>query len=315
MPAPLRRTRSGAIRSGSQPLGTRPRLDPEALAQVVGGGAADADDRVGGASASGVRGARRGGAGARWERAGGSARTSRRRGGRRPRGRRAARSARPTAWADSGGELVITQSNRSRRFSRSARAAGERRPGGDQRLGHDHPAERVRPARVGVGVEQGVDPIVAVQAGAQALQVGACGHAALLGGGVAGRRTRRSSAPSPDGRAGAATWPSPPGRWAPVSRDGRIEVGDEEQVQPVVLPTSSRSPPRRPRPCGRAGAGQLHSRSPFSRPAAPIARDRRGPPRRAGRPRRRRRRRRRRGSRCPVLRRRRRLARPGSRSR
>ena len=31
------------------------------------------------------------------------------------------RSARPTAWTDSGGELVITQSNRSRRFSRSAR--------------------------------------------------------------------------------------------------------------------------------------------------------------------------------------------------
>ena len=145
----------------------------------------------------------------------------------------APRSARPTAWTDSGGELVITQSNRSRRFSRSARRRANGAQATTSGSGHDHPAERVRPARVGVGVEQRVDPVVAVQRA----RAGA-------GGRRCGRRPPRR-APSPVAVGGGRQHRDPMAepaqplghRRRPVGAGvaaGRIEVGDQEQVHPAL---------------------------------------------------------------------------------
>ena len=58
-------------------------------------------------------------------------------------------------------------------YARGARrAAGERRPGDGQRLGDDHPAQKVRPAGVGVGVVHRRDRVVSRAARAPALGVG-----------------------------------------------------------------------------------------------------------------------------------------------
>ena len=123
------------------------RLGDPARAQVGGGRLGDADDGVGGAEAAALhalveaaleRGRERGRSGSKVQ----ASRTSATHGT----PRRC--SARPTEWADSGGEVVITQSKRSlavQRAARARRANGAQASG--QRLGHDHLAERVRACR------------------------------------------------------------------------------------------------------------------------------------------------------------------------
>ena len=82
-------------------------------------------------------------------------------------------SASPTACADSGGEVVITQSNGACAVER---AGARERANGTQASasgsGTTQLAERMRPARVGVGVEQRVDAVGAAQPRAPELRVG-----------------------------------------------------------------------------------------------------------------------------------------------
>ena len=160
-------------------VGDQRGLDPEPVAQVVGGRAADADDRVRAAQPAPLQPAIEAALERRWGTRGRSgskvqpSRTSASHGT----PRRA--SARPTRCTDSGGELVITQSNRPRRRSRSAvmRANGAHATASGS--GTISLRERVRPAAVGVGVEQGVDPVPAVQARADELQVAGPHHVGL----------------------------------------------------------------------------------------------------------------------------------------
>ena len=161
----------GPSRSGSAAGSAIPRRRRSSAA-----GSRDADDDVGAPRASAARAARRAAAGRRSGTPGAATRTSTRRGRPPPTARRGAAAPAPTAWTDSGGEVVITQSKpRSRSQPQRARA-GERHPGGDQRLGDEHPAQRVRPAAVGRRVEQRADGVLAGEPGAPALRVGRPDH-------------------------------------------------------------------------------------------------------------------------------------------
>ncbi len=103
------------------------------------------------------------------------------------------------------------------------RAARERRPGGDQGLGDEHPAQRVRATAVGGRVEHRPDRVLAAQAGAPALRVGGL-HDPVLGARPVGRGGEDgdlvAEAPQPlRHRRGAQD--------AGVAA-GRVEVGDEQ---------------------------------------------------------------------------------------
>ena len=156
------------------------RLDPEAPAQVVRDGMADADDRVGGAQPTSfqalVEAALEGGGEPRPNRLEGPGVAEVGDPGDTPPGEgpadgvgRLGRGARDHAVEPP----PTIEPQRAR--------ASERGPGGDQRLGNERLAERVRPTRVGVRVEQGVDAIVAAQARAQALEVEGAHHVLFIG--------------------------------------------------------------------------------------------------------------------------------------
>ena len=133
------------------------------------------------------------------------------------------RSAIPTAWADSGGEVVITQSNGRRRWSAERLAPGEWRPRQGERLGHDHPAEEVGASRVGVGVEHGVHGVLAGPPRAPQVGVGGAVDGGVAVVSVGGRREDLDVVPKP-----AQVLRHRRGPQRARVGAGRVEVRDEE---------------------------------------------------------------------------------------
>ena len=144
-------------------------------------------------------------------------------------------SARPTACADSGGEVVSTQSKRSRRWAASAARRANGAQATRERLRHDQLAQRVRLAGVAVGVEQRVDPVVAGQPRPPGLQVEGPNHLETP---VSGPTSASPPTSSPKALVVSTVTRHPSrarylaiaaGRCAPGVAGRRVEVGDEQK--------------------------------------------------------------------------------------